>query len=239
VGSSARIGSSSVSRDGCVAYANSTLTVLVNSSRKMSTITCLPTALNPRTHTATVWRQQEMMPCGKSRRSTKATRCCSQLTAGSAVNMPRRLGRKAYTSLAAASRGSESNFGLYKQPTASSPQVWSGGSDWAGWSTGEHLKTGQDLPTDAVSTKSFSSVSVQNVHAMGRLPHMLDGTSDSQRRSAKSMLSAAGKTRNPPLASGPVPTSTVLYQPHSRHPVGRGMESDDVFQPQFVRQEGM
>lgn len=63
----------------------------------------------------------------------------------------------------------------------------------------EHSRNGVEVPYDAVNIKGHSSVSVQNVHAMamGRLPHMLDGATDNQRRTAAWALSATGGVRSP------------------------------------------
>ncbi|KIV93852.1 hypothetical protein PV10_05036 [Exophiala mesophila] len=88
---------------------------------------------------------------------------------------------------------------------SSSPWVTEGNS----WQDGESS-------LDAHANKGYSSVAVQNVHALGRLPHMMDGTWDGQRRSAKTLLTAAGKLRSPTLVHRPSPTGGVWYGPHSR-----------------------
>ena len=85
--------------------------------------------------------------------------------------------------------------------------------------------------SEAMSSKGFSSVSVQNVHAMGRLPHV-DGPSDGQRLSALSMLAAAGKTASPQPTPCTVPSSESLYGPYGN---GATVMCDDVFRP-FVPQ---
>ncbi len=89
--------------------------------------------------------------------------------------------------------------------------------------------------SEAVSSKGFSSVSVQNVHAMGRLPHV-DGPSDGQRLSALSMLAAAGRTTNPEPTPRSIPSSESLYGPYGR---GVSVMSDDVFRPFIPQEENM
>ena len=75
---------------------------------------------------------------------------------------------------------------------------------------------------------------------MGRLPHMLDGATDSQRRSAMSLLSAAGKVRSPPLVRGPAAPATAFYGgSQDREAGGVTLEGDDVFRPQSTKQEVM
>lgn len=72
---------------------------------------------------------------------------------------------------------------------------------------------------------------------MGRLPHMLDGTSESQRRSAKSMLSAAGKSISPQPTQGLVAAPEAFYGPFHRQARGITIESDDVFRPRLPQEE--
>ena len=64
---------------------------------------------------------------------------------------------------------------------------------------------------------------------MGRLPHMLDGTTDGQRPSAKKLLSVAGKIRSPPLIHRPSPTRGVWLGPHAREVLNNAAGGDDVF----------
>lgn len=128
----------------------------------------------------------------------------------------------------------------FKQSTASSPQFWPRGEDKTGWLATDHSRNGRDVSFDAVNNnKGFSSVSVQNVHAMGRLPHMMDGTADSQRRSAKSMLSAAGKALSPQLMQGSVSPPLPAYVPYRQEARGILVESDDVFRPRVTKEENL
>ena len=109
-----------------------------------------------------------------------------------------------------------------------------------GWSASEQSKIGLDTAYDTAISKGFSSVSVQNVHAMGRLPHMLDGATDSQRRSAMSLLSAAGKVRSPPLVRSPTTPAIGFHGGSQDREVGGvTLEGDDVFRPQSAKQHVM
>ena len=92
--------------------------------------------------------------------------------------------------------------------------------------------------SESLSSKGFSSVSVQNVHAMGRLPHV-DGPSDGQRLSALSMLSAASKAASPQATPRSVPSSESFYGPCPREARGATNMSDDVFRPQLPQREDM
>ncbi|KEF53037.1 uncharacterized protein A1O9_10945, partial [Exophiala aquamarina CBS 119918] len=83
------------------------------------------------------------------------------------------------------------------QPLASGSNIWTQGDNKSNWPSQDRLMKDWECGQDANLNKGYSSVSVQNVHAMGHLPHMLDGTTDSQKFSAKSLLSAAGKVRSP------------------------------------------
>lgn len=76
---------------------------------------------------------------------------------------------------------------------------------------------------------------------MGRLPHV-DGPSDGQRLSAKSMLSAASKaaTSQPPACS--VSASESFYGPgpvRRAGPAGFTFGNDDVFRAGMSRGEDM
>lgn len=74
---------------------------------------------------------------------------------------------------------------------------------------------------------------------MGRLPHTMDGTTEYQRRSAISMLSAAGKVRSPQLAHGPGVVPDPFDGPDRRNMVGMTTETDDVFRPRVTQQYWM
>ncbi|KAJ9501501.1 hypothetical protein H2202_003295 [Exophiala xenobiotica] len=151
---------------------------------------------------------------------------------------PPRFGRKAYTSITAASTESETALSTWGQPTPTSPQRLS--RDKAGWSASEQSKLGLETAYDTAIAKGYSSVSVQNVHAMGRLPHMLDGATDNQRRSAMSLLSAAGKVRSPPLVRSPAAPATRFYGGSQDREIGGvTLEGDDIFRPQSAKQEVM
>ena len=90
--------------------------------------------------------------------------------------------------------------------------------------------------SEALSSKGFSSVSVQNVHAMGRLPHV-DGPSDGQRLSALSMLAAARKAVSPQPAPRSVPSSESFYGPYKGKGRGVSVVGDDVFRPRMTQEE--
>lgn len=117
----------------------------------------------------------------------------------------------------------------FKQSSASSTPLWLRGDDRAAWFAGEHSQ-------EAAVNKGFSSVSVQNVHAIGRLPHMLDGTTDSQRRSAMWMLSAAGKGRSPQRGHSATSASEA-FGPTRRAGRGLGVESEDGVPRHFLKEE--
>ena len=84
-----------------------------------------------------------------------------------------------------------------------------------------------DLAADQLSNKGYSSVSVQNVHATVRLPPALDGSADPVRRSAVSLLNAAGKDRSPRarVTQRSTPEGRAWYGPHYRQ-----VERDGEFQ---------
>lgn len=76
---------------------------------------------------------------------------------------------------------------------------------------------------------------------MGRLPHV-DGPSDGQRLSAKSMLSAASKAVTPHLPASSVPASESFYGPGPvvrAGPAGFTFGNDDVFRTGMSRGEDM
>ena len=58
------------------------------------------------------------------------------------------------------------------------------GDNKVNWTSQDQITKDWEFVQDAQLNKGYSSVSVQNVHAMGHLPHMLDGTTDGQKFSA-------------------------------------------------------
>lgn len=58
------------------------------------------------------------------------------------------------------------------------------------------IQTATATFSDDLLNKGYSSVSVQNINAVGRLPQNLDGTADA-RLIAQSHLAAAGKAKSP------------------------------------------
>jgi len=162
------------------------------------------------------------------------------LTSRSARELSGKRSQQAYNSAASCistSHASDPSSMVFKQVAACSSHVRSRGEDKARLSANEHSKNGLEISHEAVNTKGFSSVSVQNVHAMGRLPHMLDGTTDSQRRSAKSMLWAAGKGKNPRIMDTQGGAPDGFYRPSRREVRGPTVDSDDVFRPRIAGEE--
>ncbi|OAP57320.1 hypothetical protein AYL99_08058 [Fonsecaea erecta] len=136
--------------------------------------------------------------------------------------------RKGDRSTVEPSTGSEPCLSMLKQSSASSPSIWLRGEDRNGWASNEHSRNGRVTGSEALNNnKGFSSVSIQNVHAMGRLPHLFDGASDNQRLSAKSMLSAASKTAIPYLPPGAVTSSQGFYESYPGEARGMTVESED------------
>jgi len=126
------------------------------------------------------------------------------------------------------------------QPLALPPNVISRVDNKAGWSMREHSRNGVEVPYDAANIKGNSSVSVQNVHAMGRLPHMLDGATDNQRRTAAWALSAAGGVRSPQLAQGSTATANTQHGGPRDGGIGEvNLGHDDVYRPPIVNQGDM
>ena len=152
--------------------------------------------------------------------------------------MLRGLGRKGYNSTIEQSTGSDRSLSALKLSSASSPPIWSRGDDKAGWLANEHSRNGRLTGSEALNSKGFSSVSVQNVNAIARLPHV-DGTSDGQRVSAKSILSAAGKAASPQLPPGPTPSAEGFYGPYRRETRGITVTSDDIFHTRGSKEEEM
>lgn len=104
-----------------------------------------------------------------------------------------------------------------KQIRSPNSQKWMSEQAGGTWRPDNQLQQGQEPGFDSQHVnKGYSSVAIQNVHALGRLPHMLDGTTDGQQRSAKTLLAAATKVRSPMLVHRPSPTSGAWYGPHSR-----------------------
>jgi hypothetical protein len=83
-----------------------------------------------------------------------------------------------------------------KLSSASSPPIWLRDDK----TLSEHSRNVRLTGSETLAGKCYSSVATQNVHVIGRLPH-LDGANDSQRVSALSLLSKAAS----PVASGPGP----------------------------------
>ncbi|KIV87231.1 hypothetical protein PV11_02789 [Exophiala sideris] len=150
-----------------------------------------------------------------------------------------RFGRQAFTSAITTSTDSGGLF-TFGQPPALPPNVMSRADNKAGWSMSEHSRNGVEVPYDAANIKGHSSVSVQNVHAMGRLPHMLDGATDNQRRTAAWALSAAGGVRSPQLAHGMSATANTHHGgPRDGEIGGVTLQNGDVYRPPLVKQGDM
>ncbi|KAI1610729.1 hypothetical protein EDD36DRAFT_420762 [Exophiala viscosa] len=146
-----------------------------------------------------------------------------------------RFGRQAYTSIITTSTdsGGLSTFG---QPLALPPNVMSRVDNRPGWSMSEHSRNGVEVPYDAANIKGHSSVSVQNVHAMGRLPHMLDGATDHQRRTAAWALSAAGGVRSPQPAQASTASASIQHGgPRDGEIGGVTLGNDGVYRPPIVK----
>ncbi|KAK6381458.1 uncharacterized protein PV06_05012 [Exophiala oligosperma] len=145
-----------------------------------------------------------------------------------------RFGRNAYTSVTGASTSTDTVLSTI--PAATSPVRLS--RDKVGWSTSEYPKTGRESQYDATNIKGYSSVSVQNVHAMGRLPNMVDGATDMQQRSAMSMLS---KVRSPELGRIPTgPRNGYHHNPRGQN-IGGGvmLPAHEVFRHPTTKYEKM
>ncbi|OAL28825.1 hypothetical protein AYO22_02690 [Fonsecaea multimorphosa] len=164
---------------------------------------------------------------------------CMAKDANSTQNFLPGFVRKGYRSTVEPSTGSEPSLPILKQSSASSPSIWLRGEDRSGWVSTEHLRNGRVTGSEALNNKGFSSVSIQNVHAMGRLPHSLDGANDGHKLSAKSLLSAASKTATPYLTPGAIPTSEGFYESYPRGARGIAMESEDGFLGRMAKKEEM
>ncbi|EXJ94358.1 hypothetical protein A1O1_02752 [Capronia coronata CBS 617.96] len=147
-----------------------------------------------------------------------------------AANRPREHGHKEHHSATFGSNGSDPSMLTFKQSSASSTPLWLRGDDRVGWFASEPSQ-------EAGINKGYTSVSVQNVHAIGRLPHMLDGTTDSQRRSAKLMLSAAGKRRSPHRGHSATTASDAFPGPTGRTGRSPANGTDDGVQNTIGTQE--
>ncbi|KIW82209.1 hypothetical protein Z517_05236 [Fonsecaea pedrosoi CBS 271.37] len=147
--------------------------------------------------------------------------------------------RRGYRSTVEPSTSSDPSLSVLKQSSASSPSIWLRGEDRSGWISNEHLRNGRVTGSEALNNKGFSSISIQNVHAMGRLPHLLDGTSDGQRLSAKSMLSAASKAAPPYLMPTAVPPPEAFYESYLREARAINVGHEDTFLARVPRKEAM
>lgn len=56
----------------------------------------------------------------------------------------------------------------------------------------------QNMPAESMFNKGYSSVSIQNVHALAHLPQNLDGSNE-DKRGAKALLGLAQKAKSPRL----------------------------------------
>lgn len=120
------------------------------------------------------------------------------------------------------------NAGLFsgKQSFGPNSNIWDQASVQADWPTQDQTMKDWETFQDAQVNKGYSSVSVQNVHAMAHLPPLLDGTTDGQKFSAKSLLSAAGKIRSPTLIHRPSPSGGAWFGPHSREVHGHANQGE-------------
>lgn len=126
-----------------------------------------------------------------------------------------------------------------KPPLSSGSNIWARGDDKVDCPSQHSATKDWESAQDGHVNKGYSSVSVQNVHAMGHLPHMLDGTTDGQKSSAKLLLSAAGKVRSPTLIHRPSPTGGAWFGPHSRQVQGHTSEDEGIFRSAAYKAPGM
>ncbi|ETN45104.1 uncharacterized protein HMPREF1541_09980 [Cyphellophora europaea CBS 101466] len=96
-----------------------------------------------------------------------------------------------------------------RQQTASAPETV------PAMSTSENLV----ISDCDLSTKGYSSVSVQNVNATVRLPPSLDGAPEIKSRDAKAILTAASKNRSPRFLHRSVTGAGAWYGPYWRKAV--------------------
>ena len=164
----------------------------------------------------------------------------SFLTNRSAQTILQGISRHGYASTVEQPIISDARLSTLKLSSASSPPMWSRGDDKGGFSANEHSRNGRLAGSEALGSKGFSSVSIQNVHAMGRLPHV-DGPSDGQRPSALAMLSAASKAASPQPTPAPVsaPFSESFYGPYPRESRAITGLSDDVFRCGMSNEQDM
>jgi hypothetical protein len=147
---------------------------------------------------------------------------CSALTIFGGHNLPQRTSNVETT-------GADPRLSDLKLSSASSPPLWPR-DDRNGWLSYERARNSRLAGSKALNSKGFSSVSVQNVHAIARLPHV-DGTSDGQRPSAMSMLSAASKVSSPQTTSQSLHSVGSFGGPYPREAPGSSSGTDDVFRP--------
>lgn len=78
------------------------------------------------------------------------------------------------------------------------------------------------VATNDFNHKGYSSISIQNVHAVGRLPQNLDGSYDSQ-QNAQARLSTANKAKSPRLLRRHGANGGAWYGPHCREILERAL----------------
>lgn len=81
------------------------------------------------------------------------------------------------------------------------------------------------LKADDFNHKGYSSVGIQNVHAVGRLPHNLDGSIDTQ-QSAQARLNNAKKAKSPRLLRRHGMNGGAWYGPHCREIFERALSQN-------------
>lgn len=77
-----------------------------------------------------------------------------------------------------------------------------------------------------INTKGYSSVSVQNVHALGRLPQNLDGSNEAH-RIAKYNMAQVNKAKSPRLVHRNTAGGDYWYGPFCRQAIERALAEDD------------
>lgn len=93
-----------------------------------------------------------------------------------------------------------------RQKVASAPQV----------EPTQNIDENKMSSLDDLSNKGLSSVSIQDIHATVRLPPSFDGTTETGRRDAKSVLTATNKNRSPRVLHRSAPNGGAWYGPHCR-----------------------
>jgi hypothetical protein len=152
--------------------------------------------------------------------------------------MPNEIGSHGFGLKIEHSRRYDTKASTLKLSSTSSPPMRLRGDDSVSCLANEHMRSSRVAGSEALSSKGFSSVSVQNVHVMGRLPHV-DGPSDGQRPSALSMLSVAGKANIPRAMPQSVPSSDIFYGSCHQGVRGGRILGDDVFRPPMLRKDEM